>query len=455
MDIKDRKRKNTNYEHVFVGKECVNWITQNTTCKDRKHAVELGNRLVTKKVFHGVEEESFKDKDLFYQLLPEVGIIKGNPNAPKTLYQRLGGARAVAAVVDDFIDRVKINAVVNANPVVKEGFNKGSTPGLKYLVTEIVCMACGGPQKYTGGGMRSIHAGMKITDKEWDAFAGDFKGSLDKFKVPETEQGELFTIVGSLKPDIVTAASLYDRLGGIVGIATVVNDFVDRIVADPKLNVNPKLKEANSKVSVPTFKYYVTEFLGMVTGGPQKYSGRNMKESHKGMNISEEEWAAFAGDFKASLDKYKVPQKEQDECFKLVGSLKGEIVADPNAKKSLYDRLGGVAAIALVVDDFVDRVRSDNLLNSNVHIADAAKKGLPSSFKYSVTEIFCQATGGPQTYNGPSMKDSHRFMKITEREWQQFIALFKATCDKFKVPVQEQQEVLNIFNTLKGDIVTA
>jgi len=53
------------------------------------------------------------------------------------------------------------------------------------------------------------------------------------------------------------------------------------------------------------------------------------------------------------------------------------------------------------------------------------------------------------------MKESHRFMKITEREWQQFIALFKATCDKFKVPIQEQQEVLNIFNTLKNDIVTA
>src|SRR5690349_10628934 len=101
-------------------------------------------------------------------------------------------------------------------------------PGLKYSITELVCQATGGPQKYTGLSMRESHADLKITEAEWTAFAGEFKATLDKFKVPEKEQNELFQIVGSLKDDIVTGESLYTRLGGITGIATVVDHFLQK-----------------------------------------------------------------------------------------------------------------------------------------------------------------------------------------------------------------------------------
>ncbi len=70
-------------------------------------------------------------------------------------------------------------------------------------------MATGGPQAYTGRSMRESHDHLRITEKEWESFAGDFKATLDKFKVPEKEQGELFAIVGSLKSDIVTGELLY------------------------------------------------------------------------------------------------------------------------------------------------------------------------------------------------------------------------------------------------------
>jgi hemoglobin len=83
----------------------------------------------------------------------------------------------------------------------------GSPPGFKYLVTEMVGMATGGPQKYTGRSMADSHRDMNITPKEWDAFMDDFQQTLDKFKVPAAEQAELKAIVNSTYDDIVVTAS--------------------------------------------------------------------------------------------------------------------------------------------------------------------------------------------------------------------------------------------------------
>lgn len=119
------------------------------------------------------------------------------------LYERLGGVYSIAAVVDDFIDRIMIDPALNANPLVDEAHHRVSKAGFKYLVTEMVCWAAGGPQSYTGRGMRESHQDLKITEGEWTAFCRDFQDSLDKFNVPAEEQKELFAIVQSTKGDIV------------------------------------------------------------------------------------------------------------------------------------------------------------------------------------------------------------------------------------------------------------
>lgn len=121
----------------------------------------------------------------------------------KSLYDRLGGVYAIATVVDDFIDRVVDNAILNANPAIKEARDRVPRAGLKYRVTEMVCQATGGPCKYTGRSMKEAHAHLNITQKEWDALVVDFKASLAKFKVPAKEQEELLAIVNSTKKDIV------------------------------------------------------------------------------------------------------------------------------------------------------------------------------------------------------------------------------------------------------------
>jgi hemoglobin len=121
--------------------------------------------------------------------------------------------------------------------------------------------------------------------------------------------------------------SLYERLGGIYSIAVVVDDFIDRIMADGRLNANPAVNEAHHRVPPPGFKYLVTEMVGWATGGPQKYTGRSMPDSHRHLNITPKEWEAFMDDFQQTLDKFRVAAAEQAELKAIVNSTYGDIVS--------------------------------------------------------------------------------------------------------------------------------
>src|SRR5216117_1537604 len=108
-------------------------------------------------------------------------------------------------------------------------------------------------------------------------------------------------------------ASLYDRLGGLYNIATVVDDLIDRVMADPRLNANPRVDEAHHRVSAAGFKYYVTELVCEATGGPQRYSGRSMGDSHRHLMITDAEWQAFMDDLGRTFDRFEVPAPEREE----------------------------------------------------------------------------------------------------------------------------------------------
>ena len=119
------------------------------------------------------------------------------PMADQSLYQRLGGKEAITAVVDDFIGNVAGDARINKR------FANANIPRLKMLLVEQICAASGGPCTYTGRDMTTAHTGMNIQPSEFDALVEDLVKSLDKFKVPEREKGELLGALGGMKPAIV------------------------------------------------------------------------------------------------------------------------------------------------------------------------------------------------------------------------------------------------------------
>ena len=122
------------------------------------------------------------------------------------------------------------------------------------------------------------------------------------------------------------SSRLYERLGGVYSIASVVDDFINRIMIDDRLNVNPKVDEAHHRVPPAGFKYLVTEMVCWATGGPQNYTGRSMKDSHQNLNIMPGEWEAFLDDLQQTSDKFAVARAEQVELKAIVASTRDDIV---------------------------------------------------------------------------------------------------------------------------------
>lgn len=103
------------------------------------------------------------------------------------------------------------------------------------------------------------------------------------------------------------------------------DEVIYRIMVDPRLNANPRVDDAHHRVTPPGFRYLVIEMVCAATGGPQKYSGRSMRDSHKHLLITAAGWEAFLDDFRQTMDKFEVPQAEQEELKGMVDSTQGDI----------------------------------------------------------------------------------------------------------------------------------
>ena len=117
--------------------------------------------------------------------------------AEKTLFERLGGQPAITAVVSQFVD------YNNADAVIKSRWDPENVDELKLYLTELVCNATGGGCIYTGQHLDVAHAGLSVTEDEFNRVAANLIKALDKFNVPAKEKGELMTIIGSLKDQVI------------------------------------------------------------------------------------------------------------------------------------------------------------------------------------------------------------------------------------------------------------
>ncbi|MCG3126220.1 MAG: hypothetical protein CHACPFDD_01050 [Phycisphaerae bacterium] len=134
---------------------------------------------------------------------PSAGRAHGEQllaSSEPSLYARLGGYDAIAAVTDDFLDRLL------KDPTQGRFFTGHSTQSkqrIRQHIVEQLCAAAGGPCVYTGRPTKEAHAGLGIGEQDWSTSVHHLVASLDKFKVPKREKDELLAILTSLKPDIV------------------------------------------------------------------------------------------------------------------------------------------------------------------------------------------------------------------------------------------------------------
>ncbi|MGH9834162.1 MAG: group I truncated hemoglobin [Blastocatellia bacterium] len=437
---------------------------------------------------------------------PPLAAVASAPAQQKSLYERLGGKDAISAVVDDFAQNVLTDSRINKK------FAKSDAPRLLANLKDFVCFATGGPCRYTGLDMKTSHKNMGTTAGEFNALVEDLVKTLDKFKVPAKEKNELLGALAGLRGDIVESESsttggelpaaftpapplgtvasapapaqqksLYERLGGKDAISAVVDDFAQNVLTDPRIN------KKFAKSDAPRLLTNLKAFVCFATGGPCRYTGLDMKTSHKNMGTTAGEFTALVEDLVKTLDKFKVPEKEKNELLGALAGLRGDIVESESSAtggelpaafqpapplgesratvastpapartpatpvrrggSSLYERLGGKEAISAVVDDFAQNVLTDPRINKKFVKSDPVR--LVSNLK----DFVCVATGGPCQYFGLDMKKSHKRMDVTAGEFNALVEDLVKTLDKFKVPEKEKNELLGALAGLRGDIV--
>ena len=130
-----------------------------------------------------------------------------------------------------------------------------------------------------------------------------------------------------------------------------------------------------------------------------------------------------------------------------IGPAAAQMMADHMTRKSLYERLGGIDAIRAVVDDFVANVAADKRINKFVAHTDIAR------LKRNLVDQICQGSGGPCTYTGRSMRETHAGMGVRNRDFNALVADLGKSLKKFKVPAREQRELVGILAPMRRDIV--
>jgi hemoglobin len=177
-----------------------------------------------------------------------------------------------------------------------------------------------------------------------EQLAGSGEGSGEKGVKKAKSEGQGGTAPGTNSGARVEGKlSLYDRLGAEKGIGAIVDDFTPRALQDPRVNWQRQgMKRAGlfhgsdtqsvawkaTDPNVTTLKKHLVQFLVLATGGPAHYDGKEMKSAHAGLHISNPEFDAALGDLKASLDRLKIPNKEQKELLAIVESTRPEIVTE-------------------------------------------------------------------------------------------------------------------------------
>jgi hemoglobin len=210
---------------------------------------------------------------------------------------------------------------------------------------------CGGGGKaqqkntdfFTSGSREADQRASQRMAKE-EQLSGTGEGAGEKnAKKAETSSSNtnLFVNGTNRAAQVEGKLSLFDRLGGEAGISNIVADFTPRALQDPRVNWDRKgvkqgglLRGGKSETwvenpqSVEVLRAHMVQFLILATGGPAHYEGKEIKSTHAGMHISNPEFDAVMGDFKASLDKLRIPNKEQKELLSIVESTRPLIVTE-------------------------------------------------------------------------------------------------------------------------------
>jgi hemoglobin len=396
-----------------------------------------------------------------------------------SLYAKLGGVYPIALLVDRLVDGLLADDRI-AIPLD----DKRNDASLKYLFTELVCSIAGGPEVRTAPGHSETM--LLIPKAQWPILVNTMTSASDHLPsslVPILVQamqrnrdsivdpdssaevapnmdysasvvkdmraaaaGENLLAVANARRAAGVGASvaarrrvhgdprtLYGRGGGVFGLAKLADRLMDVWMGEPALNANQSVAKWHQSQQKCGFKFLVTQLLGYLTGGPQRYTGQSMEAAHKHLAISGAEWDVFVTAADRVFREFNLEQSVHQELLSMIQGFQQQCTVQPGEAVSddpglcrrrpvgstPYAHLGGIYPIALYADRLVDAVlRGPRQLQIRW---DANGTRTPAALKYVVTEVLANATGGPEIVTAKDFEEAK--LGVTVEQWDDFLNL--------------------------------
>jgi hemoglobin len=410
-----------------------------------------------------------------------------------SLYARVGGVYPIALFVDRLVDSLLSDDRVEI-PVDGQKRNEAS---LKYLLTEVMCNLCGGPEVITS---RSEECLLLIPKSQWQVLTATAAIAVDHFPVaqrsallqvvernraafvdPNSSDDEVVrpqgagarvktleeAAAGKMLSKATIAArhadpgahvgarrrvfgdprTIYGKTGGVFGLAKFADKLMDTWMENPLLNANGMVARWHESQQKFGFKFLVTQLMGYLTGGPQRYTGRPIDEAHQHLNITEAQWVSFIADADKVFTEFNVEGAVRAELMNILARFQDQCVCKretpdpgrpnphPASVGTLYHKLGGVYPIAQYADRLVELVLSGT---SGVVVDQTGSHRHAPGLKYGVTELLCNGTGGPEVATCKGF-DAGK-LGVPANQWPQFIAIATEAAALF--PTQHHRTAL-------------
>ncbi|KAJ9457925.1 Group 1 truncated hemoglobin GlbN [Diplonema papillatum] len=382
-------------------------------------------------------------------------LCKSEGDAKGSLFDRLGGAAAVNAAVDKFYEKVLVDSRV------KHFFDNVDMRKQRSMQKAFLTFAFGGPAKYSGRSMRDAHRALVqekgLSDYHYDAIVELLGETLKDVGAAASDIADVAVVANSVRDDILckgekgedARGSLFDRLGGAAAVSAAVDKFYQKIMADPRIrhffdNVNMKKQQAMQKA-----------FLTFAFGGPAQYSGRLMREAHRPLvqerGLSDVHFEAVVELLVETLKELGVATGDISAVVEVTNSVRDDILCKGEAKGSLFDRLGGAAAVNATVNRFYQKVLADPRVNYFFATIDMKKqRAMQKGF---LTFAF----GGPGKYNGRSMRNVHRPLVkekgLSDVHFDAIMELLGHALRELGVSASDISEVADVVNSVRGDVL--
>lgn len=432
------------------------------------------------------------------------------PRVPSgnSLYAKLGGVYPIALFVDRLVDGLLADDRVHIPQDEKR--NEAS---LKYLFTETICSLCGGPEVRTAADHNETK--LLIPKLEWPILAASMRGAADHLPaalIPQLEQtvqrsrdqivdpaspsegaiadvraAQVKTLAEAAAGEHLAAAAnarrlqgagaslaarrrvfgdprtLYGRGGGVFGLAKFTDRLMDVWMDNGTLNANEMVARWHQSQQKCGFKFLVTQLMGYLTGGPQRYTGQSMMAAHKHLGITPAQWQSFVADAQRVFEEFRLESSTSRELLAIISGMQeqcivrpGEAVpADPGlcrrrpAGSSTYAHLGGVYPISQYVDRIVTAVLAGDRVQVKWDTVESGGARVPAALKYIVTELLCNATGGPELITAKDYEEAK--LGVEEAQWDAFLAIAEEAAQLWPT-ARARELILNVIRERKADI---